>query len=80
MILAPLHPSGCPNETAPPLMFTLDESKFNNLVFTRPTTEKASLNSKKLISFEVKFALCRALGKAKDGAVVNHFGSCAASA
>jgi hypothetical protein len=72
MILAPLHPSGCPSATAPPLVFTFEASSFNNFVLTIPTTEKASLNSKKSMSAEDKLAFFNAFGKAKDGAVVKY--------
>ena len=80
MILAPLHPSGCPSATAPPLVFTFEASSFNKFVLTIPTTENASLNSKKSISAEVKLAFSKAFGRAKEGAVVKYLGSCAASA
>ena len=46
MIRAPEQPSGCPNETAPPFTLTLFISRFNILALAKPTTEKASLNSK----------------------------------
>jgi len=44
-------------------------------LFAKPTTEKASLNSKKSISEISRPAFLRAIGKALDGAVVNHSGS-----
>ena len=80
IILAPELPRGCPNETAPPFTFTLDSSKPKILLLAKPTTEKASLNSKKSISETSKPAFLRAIGNAFAGAVVNHSGSCAASA
>ena len=80
IILAPEHPSGWPNETAPPFTFTLSLSNPKILAFAKPTTEKASLNSKKSTS-EIEIpALSNAFGNAFAGAVVNHLGSCAASA
>jgi len=45
-ILAPEQPRGCPNETAPPLTLTLSFDKPNIFALAKPTTEKASLNSK----------------------------------
>ena len=51
-----------------------------DFVLTIPTTEKASLNSKKSISSELKLAFFNAFGKAKEGAVVKYLGSCSASA
>ena len=56
IILVPEHPSGCPNETAPPKGFTLLGSSFNFLIFANPTTEKASFNSQKSISSILRFA------------------------
>ena len=44
-------------------------------MFANPTTEKASLNSKKSTSLNAIPALESALGKALAGAVVNHLGS-----
>ena len=52
----------------------------NTLLKARVTTEKASLTSKKSTSSLVSPALCKAFGAARVGAVVNHSGSCAASA
>ena len=45
-ILAPEAPKGCPMDTAPPLILTLEGSRFNNLLLTNPTTENASFSSK----------------------------------
>src|SRR5690606_6805026 len=75
MILEPELPSGCPNETAPPFTFTLAESRPRILLFASPTTEKASLNSKKSTSDTSRPAFLRATGSAFAGAVVNHSGS-----
>ena len=47
-ILDPDDPRGCPNETAPPLTLTMSLEISNNFMFARPTTEKASFNSKKI--------------------------------
>ena len=80
MILAPEHPRGCPKETAPPFTFTLSLSRPRILAFAKPTTAKASLNSKKSTSEREIPALSKAFGNAFAGDVVNHFGSCAASA
>lgn len=80
IILEPELPSGCPNATAPPFTFTLAASRPKILLLASPTTENASLNSKKSISLIVKLALAKAIGKAFAGAVVNHSGACAASA
>ena len=49
-------------------------------MFAKPTIENASLNSKKSISSMETPALSSAFGRAFAGAVVNHSGSCAASA
>ena len=80
IILAPEQPRGCTNDTAPPLTLTL--SLFNPSIFefAKPTTENASLNSKKSTSLVVKPAFFSAIGNAFAGLVVNHLGSCAASA
>src|SRR5690606_36603269 len=80
MILAPEHPRGCPSDTAPPFTFTLDASKPNIFELANPTTEKASLNSKKSTSEISRLAFFKAFGSALAGEVVNHFGSCSASA
>ena len=45
-ILAPEQPSGCPRETAPPLILTLSPSNFNNSILTSGTIEKASFISR----------------------------------
>lgn len=45
IILAPLQPKGWPMETAPPFTFTLAGSNFMRLLFSIPTTAKASFNS-----------------------------------
>ncbi|MNE71887.1 hypothetical protein D3C80_1677930 [compost metagenome] len=80
IIRAPEAPRGCPKETAPPFTFTLSLSRFNIFALANPTTENASLNSKKSTS-EIEIpALSKAFGNAFAGLVVNHFGSCAASA
>jgi len=55
-ILTPEQPNGCPKETAPPFTLILLLSKPSNLVLAIPTTEKASLNSKKSISSLDTFA------------------------
>ena len=73
-ILAPEAPKGCPMDTAPPLTFTLDASKFNNLLLTNPTTENASLSSKASTSSIEHYALSSAIGRATEGAVVNNSG------
>jgi hypothetical protein len=65
-------------ETAPPFTFTLSLSNPNILDFS--PTANASLNSKYSTSLKAIPALSSALGRAFDGLVVNHFGSCAASA
>ncbi len=75
IILDPELPSGCPNATAPPFTFTLDASNPKILLLARPTTEKASLNSKKSISDISSPAFLRAIGKALAGAVVKFSGS-----
>ena len=80
IILAPEQPRGCPKETAPPFTFIVSLSKPKIFALAKPTTEKASLNSKKSTSATDKPTLSNAFGKAFAGAVVNHFGSCAASA
>ena len=49
-------------------------------MFTIPTVENASFNSKKLISANVNPAFATAFGTAIEGAVVNHSGACSASA
>lgn len=49
IILEPELPSGCPKATAPPFTFTFVASKPKILLFAKPTTENASLNSKKSI-------------------------------
>lgn len=69
-----------PKETAPPLTFT--ESLFKPIIFilAKPTTAKASFNSKYSISSIDMSIFSKALGIAFDGAVVNHCGSWAASA
>ena len=75
MILEPELPSGCPKETAPPFTFTLFESNPKILLFAKPTTENASLNSKKSMSESSRFAFFNAIGSAFAGAVVNHSGA-----
>ena len=42
----PLHHKGCPRDTAPPFTFTLSADKPKIFILAKPTTEKASLNSK----------------------------------
>jgi len=49
-------------------------------MFAKPTTENASLNSKKSTSEISTPAFANALGSAFEGATVNHSGSLAASA
>ena len=49
-IRAPLQPSGWPIAMTPPFTFTLAASSPNILELAIPTTEKASLNSKKSTS------------------------------
>ena len=80
MMRTPEQPNGCPRETAPPFTFTLALSKPKIWALANPTTEKASLNSKKSTSETVSPTLAKALGRAFAGAVVNYLGSCAASA
>ena len=80
MIRAPEAPNGWPKLTAPPCTFTFAASRPNNFMLASPTTEKASLNSKKSTAFIVMPAFAKAFGNAFAGAVVNHSGSCAASA
>ena len=77
---APEQPKGWPNETAPPFTFTFAASNFIFCIFTIPTVENASFNSKKWISFNVNPAFATAFGTAIEGAVVNHSGACSASA
>ena len=74
-IRAPEHPNGCPRETAPPFTLTFLSFKPNIFIFASPTTENASLNSKKSISSNFKLAFASAFGNAFAGAVVNHSGS-----
>ena len=61
-ILAPEHPRGCPKDTAPPFTLTLAASRPNILELAIPTTEKASLNSKKSTFSLVIPALSKAFG------------------
>ena len=74
-ILAPEQPRGWPKDTAPPFTFILSFGNPNICALAKPTTEKASLNSKKSTSESVNPALSNAFGNAFAGAVVNHFGS-----
>ena len=74
-IRAPEHPNGWPSETAPPCILTFSGESPNNFILAKPTTEKASLNSKRSIAACGRLALAKALGNAFAGAVVNHCGS-----
>ena len=49
-ILDPEDPRGCPKDTAPPLTLTISGLISNNFMLAKPTTENASLSSKKSTS------------------------------
>ena len=66
---------GWPKDTAPPWIFTFFISRFNSLIATNGTTEKASLISNKSISWLVKSFWSNNYFIADTGAVVNHSGS-----
>ena len=74
-IRTPEHPSGCPKETAPPLTLVLASESPRIFKLANPTTENASLNSKKSTSLISIPDFSSALGSAFAGAVVNHLGS-----